>query len=100
MSYALEVRTSCRELLKEVTHVDGTCRMQTVTHYQNEKFFQLLEKTKIKTGHGVLLNTSLNIMDEPILESYKDAELFFKDSSVDALIIENYLIKKINELKK
>lgn len=100
MSYALEVKTSWKELLKEVTHVDGTCRMQTVTHFQNEKFFQLLEKTKLKTGHGILLNTSLNIMDEPILESYKDAELFFKDSRVDALVIENYLIKKINELKK
>ena len=94
MSFATPLRDEYRELLKEVTHIDHTCRMQTVMKEQNPRYYKLLEKCRDTFGLGVLLNTSLNIMGEPILESYEDAYNFFNQTKVKYLVLENYLIKK------
>jgi len=57
-------------------HHDGTSRVQTVNKTQNPGFYQLLKIWKEKTGCPMLLNTSLNIKGEPIVNDSKDAERF------------------------
>tara|TARA_B100000085_G_C18133506_1_gene346273 strand:- start:52 stop:453 length:402 start_codon:yes stop_codon:yes gene_type:complete len=52
--------------LDPITHVDGTCRHQTVTYDSNPAFYKLLSAFEKKTGCPVLLNTSLNIGGKPI----------------------------------
>lgn len=94
MSFAVKVRPEYIDVLCEVTHVDGTSRMQTVQRTQNSLFYDLIKKFGEKTNIFCLLNTSLNIMDEPILESIADAERFFKSSEIKYLVIGNYLISK------
>nr|HQU52395.1 carbamoyltransferase N-terminal domain-containing protein [Saprospiraceae bacterium] len=53
--------------LPAVTHVDFSARIQTVDRMVNPDYRALLEAFKKKTGCGVLLNTSFNVADEPIV---------------------------------
>jgi carbamoyltransferase len=94
MSFALEVHPQYKDLLKEVSHVDGTSRMQTIRASQDALFYDLIKNVGKYTGVPIVLNTSLNVMHEPILESVDDAKRFFESSLVDALVIGNYFITK------
>lgn len=94
MSFAVPVKENWKELLKHVTHVDGTSRMQTLHREQEPLFYQLLTEVEKLTGVPVVLNTSLNIMGEPILETIEDAERFFRTSAVDGISIGNVWIEK------
>lgn len=76
------------------THVDYSSRIQTVTQESDSLMFNLLRCFKEKTGYGVLLNTSFNIKDEPIVCSPSDALRCFKSTDIDVLIINNYIIQK------
>lgn len=89
MSYALRVRPTYKELLKEVSHVDGTSRMQTVRKTQNALFYSLILEFGKRSGLYCLLNTSLNVMGEPIVESMEDAVSFFEKVNVDSMYIGN-----------
>lgn len=94
MSFCPKVRNEYRETLKEITHIDGTARVQTVTAVQNPFLYNLLSLINAKTGVGVLLNTSFNIGGKPILNSYRDAIWMLENTNMDGLILENYYIKK------
>lgn len=56
-----------------VVHRDGTSRVQTVNEYQHPALYKLLQKWHRETGVPVLLNTSLNVKNQPLLNSYADA---------------------------
>lgn len=77
-----------------ITHIDMTSRIQTVSHEQNERFYQLLYAFNKKTGCPLLLNTSFNVMGEPIVCSPIDAINTFLGSGIDLLVMNNYLIRK------
>lgn len=83
-----------RSVLPAITHVDYSSRIQTVTESTNKLMYQLLVEFKKRTGFGVLVNTSFNIKDEPIVCTPEDAINCFLNTNIDALIIENYLIIK------
>jgi carbamoyltransferase len=99
MSYAIKVREAYKDILKDVSHVDGTSRMQTVRTGQNEKFHKLILEFGKITNLYCLLNTSLNVMDEPILETVEDAKKFIDQSDVDFLVIDNFMIKRMRNEK-
>lgn len=94
MTFAPKVREEHRKILGDVIHVDGTSRLQTLLREQNPRFYDLIQKFQEKTGLPILLNTSLNIMGQPILEDLKDAVHFFEDSKVDVLVFQDYVITK------
>jgi carbamoyltransferase len=94
MSFAVAVREEYKELLKEVTHVDGTSRMQTVRKGANPRYYELLGECKRLWGNGLLLNTSLNVMGEPIVETIDDLVRFFDQSVVGHLVVEGFLVSK------
>ena len=94
MSFCPKVREEWREQLAAITHVDGTARVQTVTREQNEWLYDLLTAFEEKTGVGVLLNTSFNVDGKPILCTVKDAFKILESTEMDALLLENYYIKK------
>lgn len=79
MAFAIPTRPAYREQLGEVTHVDGTCRYQSVHPGQNKLFFELIEAFGRKTDLYCLLNTSFNVMGEPIVETVEDALNFLKN---------------------
>jgi len=83
-----------KKMLPAITHVDGTARVQRVEAAHNPVFHELLTMFKEESGVGVLLNTSLNLKDEPICNSHGEAFATFMRSEMDFLVIENCLVKK------
>lgn len=67
-----------------VVHVDGSCRIQTVSE-NIPHMYQLLNEFKNKTGCPVLLNTSFNLAGEPLVETLGDAMKTFWSSDIDIL---------------
>jgi carbamoyltransferase len=63
------VRPDKHEMLPAITHVDGTARIQTVCPDGPGRLHPLLEAFRARTGCPVLLNTSFNLRNEPIVES-------------------------------
>lgn len=68
----------CRvpELLPGICHHDNTSRVQTVTHEDNPTFRKLLEAWYAASGCPILMNTSLNIKGEPLVNTWEDALRF------------------------
>ena len=65
-----------------ICHVDGTSRVQTVSKDDNPGFYKLIREFYLKTGCPMVLNTSLNIKGQPIVNSYIDAIAFSKKYGV------------------
>ncbi len=82
-----------------ITHVDYSSRVQTVSKNGNPRFWELINEFKELTGHGMLINTSFNVRDEPIVCSPEDAYLGFMKTDMDYLVIGNYLFDKNKQTK-
>lgn len=89
-----DVRKDKRDILQAITHVDGSARMQTVRKDINPLYHSLLTEFGKLSGTPVLLNTSFNVMGEPIVESPYDAIRCFFSTGLDKLIIGNCVIEK------
>ena len=76
-----------------VVHVDGLARVQTVSR-ENQPYYDLLLAFKKKSGVGVLLNTSFNDNEEPIVETPMDALICFLRADIDYLYLDGTLIDK------
>jgi carbamoyltransferase len=74
----MQFTARCRfpELYPAIIHADGTSRVQTVGREDNPGFRRLLEEWYKRTGCPILLNTSLNIKGEPIVNTRYDAQQF------------------------
>lgn len=94
MSFAVKTRPHFKNALSEVTHLDGTSRMQTVRQTQNPKFHKLIYEIGKITKLPCVLNTSLNVMGEPIVETMADAHRFLCTTNVHALVIGDFYISK------
>ncbi len=92
MLLAANVRTPYRRKLGAITHVDGTARVQAVTPADEPFVYALLRRFEQLTGHPVLLNTSFNLSEEPIVESPHDAVSTFLRSRIDYLFMERFLV--------
>ena len=97
MALTFDVKTN---KLPAITHVDNTARVQTVTKEDNEIFYKLLKKLEEKTGIPVVLNTSLNIMGQPIACSPKDALTVYTATGMDIMVLGNYILEKNIEILK
>jgi carbamoyltransferase len=89
------VRPDKRAVVPAITHVDGTARLQTIHLETNVRFHTLLKEFEKLSGVPVLLNTSFNVMGEPIVESPYDAIRCFFTTGLDVLVLGNYIIEKI-----
>lgn len=88
------VRPGAREGLAAVTHIDGTARVQTVRAEDNQFMHDLLERMGERTGIPVLLNTSLNLRGEPIVETPADAVGLFLQCPIDLLVLGDRIVRK------
>ena len=95
--YMLQVCTVKPEIrckLPAITHVDGTCRPQTVAKSDNVLFWSLLRQFEGLTGVPVVVNTSFNRAGEPIVCSPEDAIACFLETGIDVLIMGDYVLRK------
>ena len=77
-----------------ITHVDGSCRVQTVSADSNPRLWGLLAAFERLTGEGMLINTSFNVRDEPIVCSPSEAFICFNTTAMDVLVMDNIIILK------
>ena len=96
MLFVSQVKEDKIDKIPATTHVDHTARVQTVHKSLDERFYSLIKEFYNITGIPVLLNTSFNIKGKPIVETPWDALNTFNASSIDVLVIENYIITKMN----
>ena len=79
-----------------VTHVDGTGRLQTVSKQSNPLYYDLINEFYKKTGIPVIINTSMNVMGEPIVNTPEQAYNMIKKTDMDYIVMGSYLVSKIN----
>lgn len=83
-----------RSVIPAVTHIDGSARIQTVSADRNGQLHRLLLSFDRLTGCPVLLNTSFNVKDEPIVCTLPDAWSCFQKTGIDGLVLERFVIEK------
>jgi carbamoyltransferase len=83
-----------RSDLPAITHVDGSARIQTVSAAANPRLHALLSAFEAQTGCGVLINTSFNVRDEPIVCTPEDALRCFLRTEMDRLVLGPFLLTK------
>jgi carbamoyltransferase len=85
----------CRSLIPAVTHVDYSARIQTIDQERNPLLYQLMSHFHEKTGCPVLINTSFNVRNEPIVCTPEDAYRCFQMTDMDVLVLgRNILLKE------
>ncbi|MFI9360720.1 carbamoyltransferase [Kitasatospora sp. NPDC053057] len=88
------VRQHQRDRLPAVVHVDGSARVQTVHRDTNPLLWNVIDAYHQLSGLPVLLNTSFNGVDEPIVCTPSDAVSTFLRCDLDALVAGPYVIEE------
>lgn len=94
MTITGKVKSKWRKELEGITHIDSTSRVQTVDSTTNSQLYSLLEHFMKRTGFPILINTSLNLKEQPISETPADAIKLFFDSSLDVLVVGGFCLLK------
>jgi carbamoyltransferase len=95
MTMTCDVTEYCKKNAPAVTHVDGTARPQIISRSVNPQYYDMItEYSKFIEAPGILVNTSFNLHEEPIVNSPEEAIKTFLDSKLDFLALEDYLISK------
>jgi carbamoyltransferase len=81
-----------RSTIAAVTHLDYSARIQTVDAQRHPRFHKLLSAFARRTGCPVLINTSLNVRGEPIVNSIDDAYRCLMSTDMDVLVLENVIV--------
>jgi carbamoyltransferase len=80
--------------LPAITHVDGSARPQTVDPADQPRFAALIARFFQRTGCPMLLNTSMNVMDEPIASTPVDALRTMIAANLDSLVLDDFLVDR------
>jgi carbamoyltransferase len=86
-----------RSDIPAATHVDYSARVQTVHRETNPRYYNLLKAFEARTGCGVVVNTSFNVRNEPIVCTPEDAYRCFMRSAIDILVLENCVVYKAEQ---
>jgi len=87
MMYAVESLPGVAEKIPSVIHVDGTCRIQTVTENQNKHYYELISEFEKLSGVPLLFNTSFNLGGDPLVETIEDAIDTLSNSKINYMYL-------------
>jgi len=99
MMYAVNCQPGIAEKIPSIIHIDGTCRIQTVTQDQNKHYYDLIKTFYDKTGCPIIFNTSFNLGGDPLVETLEDAVDTLSRCDIEYLYLPEYkkLIKIAND---
>ena len=98
MTVTVTCNKQCRIEAPAIVHVDKTARTQTITEENQPFIFDVLTKYEQLTGLKILINTSFNMHESPIVRTAKDAVQTFIASNLDYLVLGDKLItRRISE---
>jgi carbamoyltransferase len=90
MMYAVNCQPGVEEKIPSIIHIDGTCRIQTVTKEQNLYYYNLITEFYKASGMPILFNTSFNLGGEPLVETLDDAVRTLANSDMEYLYLPEY----------
>ncbi len=96
--YMLFVSPVKREGFPAITHVDNSARVQMVKREDNPIFYDLIARFYKDTGCPAVINTSFNVMNEPIVCSPDDAYRCLTKSGMDYLVMGSFLIDRKKQI--
>ena len=99
MLYTYSVRT---DKLEAVTHVNSTARLQTVSSDSNIEMYELLKEFKLRTGYGVLCNTSLNFKGRGFINNISDLASYTIKHGLDGFVVDgrSYMLKSSEKYQR
>ena len=77
-----------------VVHIDNTARPQIINASLNKRMYEILKQFKKINGSSILINTSFNMHEEPIVCSINDAFRAFNSSKLDYLMVNDQIFKR------
>jgi carbamoyltransferase len=86
MTITCDVRGEWRDRIPAVVHVDGSARPQVIEARENPLYHQVLELFHQRTGLPVLVNTSFNVHEEPIVDTPEQALTALLDRRIDRIL--------------
>lgn len=87
MTMTCDVTDKCRAEAPAIVHIDNTARPQVITRECNQIYYDILTEYKRISGKSILVNTSFNMHEEPIVNSANDAVRTFLRSGIDCLVL-------------
>jgi carbamoyltransferase len=94
MTITCAVRPEWRERIPAVVHIDGTARPQIVREAANPLFAGILRRFRDATGLPVLINTSFNVHEEPIVNRPDECLKALVDGRVDFVVTKQAVYTK------
>ncbi len=86
MTITCDVKPEWADRIPAVVHVDNTARPQTIRRADNPLYFDILESFKQRSGLPVLVNTSFNVHEEPIVNTPEEAAQALLDDRIDYIV--------------
>lgn len=83
-----------KAIVPAVVHYDGTGRVQTLRRASHPRLYALVEAFERRTGVPILLNTSFNVMGEPIIETPEDALYSLLYTAIDFCVFEDAIVRR------
>ncbi len=97
MTITYDVTERCRQEAPAVVHVDGTARPQVLRRKVNPPYYDILSEYRRRTGLSVLVNTSFNMHEEPIVCTADEAIAAFLASDLDSLALGPFVVDNPNK---
>lgn len=94
MTITCAVKPEWRERIPAVVHVDGTARPQVIVRTQNPLYYDILEAFERETGLPVLINTSFNVHEEPIVDTPEQCLRALSDDRIDFVVTDRALYER------
>lgn len=97
MNMCFDCTDFMRRVAEGCVHVDGTARPQVVNPDDNADMYAILKAFEKRTGTPVLINTSFNMHEEPIVMTPADALRAFRLGKFKYLAIGPFLVRRTND---
>ncbi len=94
MLFVYPVEKDQQTRVPAITHVDGTARVQTVSVSVQPRYYRMIQEFERLRGVPMVVNTSFNVMGEPIVNTPTDALRCFFSTGMDALVMGDYVVVK------
>ncbi|MFZ0209369.1 MAG: carbamoyltransferase C-terminal domain-containing protein, partial [Roseiarcus sp.] len=94
MTITCDVRAAWRDRIPAVVHIDGSARPQIVDPEPRTLYRRILEAWHSRSGIPVLVNTSFNVHEEPIIDTPEQALIALAADRVDLLVLNGRIFER------
>jgi carbamoyltransferase len=97
MTITCDVTEYCKQTAAAIVHIDGTARPQILFKQDNPDLYEILTQYAKFVDNAILVNTSFNMHEEPIVRTSEEAIHAFKTSGIDYMLLGNEVLKNLDK---